>query len=93
MVKDEYWLKYVSNLLQQEVSLENEVITWASYNFQLIGVEFVKPRTGTGMFPMMKHGMELAKKETEFLNPGQNVFWGADQPLYAIVKQFQWQFP
>ena len=72
-VKDEYCLKYVSSLLQQEVSLENEVITRASYNSQLIGVKSVKPRAEIGMFPMMKHGMELAKKETMFLNPGQNV--------------------
>ena len=92
-VKDECWLKYVSSLLQQGVSLENEVITWASYHSQLIGVESVKPRAEIGMFPMMRHGMELTKTETGFHNPGQNAGLGADQPMYAIVNQLQWQFP
>ena len=85
--EDEYWLKYVSSLLQQRVSLENEVITWASYNSHLIGVESVKPRAEIGMFPMMRHGMELTKKETRvFHNPSQNAVLGADEPMYAIVK-------
>ena len=30
---------------------------------------------------------------TEILNPGQTCVLGADQPLYAIVKLIQWQFP
>ena len=27
------------------------------------------------------------------LNPGQTPVIGADQPLYSILKQLQWQFP
>ena len=30
---------------------------------------------------------------TEILNPGQTCVIGADQPLYAIIKLIQWQFP
>ena len=30
---------------------------------------------------------------TEILNPGQASVLGADQPLYAIIKLIQWQFP
>ena len=30
---------------------------------------------------------------TELLNPGQTCVLGADQPLYAIIKLIQWQFP
>ena len=30
---------------------------------------------------------------TEILNPGQICVLGADQPLYAIIKLIQWQFP
>ena len=30
---------------------------------------------------------------TAFLNPGQTSVLGADQPLYAIIKLIQWQFP
>ena len=30
---------------------------------------------------------------TEILNPGPICVLGADQPLYAIIKLIQWQFP
>ena len=30
---------------------------------------------------------------TEFLNSGQISILGADQPLYAIIKLIQWQYP
>ena len=102
-VTDESWLKYVSSLLQQGDSLENGVITWAGYNSRLMGVESVKPRAEICMLPlfpdkaatpaMMKHAIELARKRTESLNPGQTAVLGADQTLYAIAKQLQWQFP
>ena len=41
----------------------------------------------------MKHAMELTMQVTEFLNPGHTTVLGADQPLYAIIKLIQWQFP
>ena len=37
--------------------------------------------------------MELKMQGTEFLYPGQTTVLGADQPLYAIIKLIQWQFP
>ena len=42
---------------------------------------------------MMKHAMILDKNGISFLNPGQTPVIGADQPLYSILKQLQWQFP
>ena len=36
---------------------------------------------------------ELTMQGTEFLNPGQTSVLGADQPLYAIIKLIQRQFP
>ena len=42
---------------------------------------------------MMKHAMILAKDRITFLNPGQTPVIRADQPLYSILKQLQWQFP
>ena len=41
----------------------------------------------------MKHAMELTMQWTEILNPDQTCVLGADQPLYAIIKLIQWQFP
>ena len=60
------------------------------------------PKTEIGTLPlfpdkaaspsMMKHTMEIVRENTEFINAGQPPVFGADQPLYAICKQLQWQF-
>ena len=40
----------------------------------------------------MKHATILAKDGMAILNPGKTLVIGADQPLYSILKQLQWQF-
>lgn len=42
---------------------------------------------------MVKHGMYMVKKATQFLNPGQIPVTTFDQPLFAIAKQIQWTWP
>lgn len=39
---------------------------------------------------MVKHGMDILKKATNYLNPGQIPF---DQPLFALAKYVQWSWP
>lgn len=42
---------------------------------------------------MMMHTLKVVKEAVDFLNPGQIPVIVADQPLYAILKQLQYQFP
>uniref|UniRef100_UPI00358F24FE uncharacterized protein n=1 Tax=Myxine glutinosa TaxID=7769 RepID=UPI00358F24FE len=42
---------------------------------------------------MIRHGMDLVKKTTEFLNPQQIPIMAVDQPLFDIAKKMQWTFP
>lgn len=42
---------------------------------------------------MMKHGIDISLRTTHFLNPGQITIASVDQPLYALCKQLQWQYP
>ncbi|CAB1455649.1 unnamed protein product [Pleuronectes platessa] len=37
--------------------------------------------------------MGKIRETTAFLNPGQTPVVAADQPLYALAKQIQWQWP
>ena len=37
--------------------------------------------------------MDLVKRTTPFLNPGQTPVIEVDQPLYAAGKQLQWMIP
>ena len=38
-----------------------------------------------------KHATEKIRDTVAFLNPGQTPALAADQPLYALAKQIQWQ--
>ena len=42
---------------------------------------------------MIKHGMDVVRQATTFLNPGQVPIITVDQPLFALVKMVQWKWP
>ena len=102
-IKDEAWISHVDKVLQKGTLDKDDVVTWAGFNSQLSSDESIKLRAEIGIRPifpdkaasacMMKHTMDIVKENTEFINPGQTPVLGADQPLYAICKQLQWQFP
>ena len=103
-VKDEVWVSHVAEVMQKGELMKGDVITWAGFNSQIRSDESIKPQAEIGILPLfpdkaafpsiMKHTMEIVVKEnTEFINAGQIPVLGADQPLYAICKQLQWQFP
>ena len=43
--------------------------------------------------PMIQHSMNVIKKATEHLNPGQVPVIAVDQPLYSVAKKIQWNWP
>ena len=42
---------------------------------------------------MIRHSMIVVRDAVQFLNPGQIPVVTFDQPLYAIAKQVQWNWP
>ena len=42
---------------------------------------------------MIKHGMDMLREATSFLNPGQVPVITLDQPLFALTKAIQWKWP
>ena len=42
---------------------------------------------------IIRHGIELVKKTTEYLNPHQIPVLVVDQPLYDLATKIQWIFP
>ena len=102
-VRDEAWVNHVGRLLSEEELENGEVVTWSGFHSKLQDVSSVKPPAEIGILPLfpdkstdpsiIKHAMLIVKKSTAFLNPGQTPVIGADQPIYAIAKQLQWQFP
>ena len=82
---------------------KGELVTWSGFHSKLQEVGSVKPPAEIDILPLfsdkstdpgiIKDAMLIVKKSIAFLNPGQTPVLGADQPLYAIAKQLQWQFP
>ena len=42
---------------------------------------------------MIKHGMDVHRQTTEYLNPGQIPVITFDQPLFTVAKYVQWKWP
>ena len=42
---------------------------------------------------MIKHGMDVHRQATEYLNPGQIPVITFDQPLFTLAKYVQWKWP
>ena len=77
--------------------------TWSGYYSRMQDCSSLKHRAEIGILPLfpdkstdpclVKHVMLIVKQSIEFLNPGQTPVLGCDQPLFALAKQLQWQFP
>ena len=86
--------------MQKGELMKGDVITWWEFNSQVRSDESNTSQTEIGILPlfpdkaaspsMMKHTMEIAKENTEFINAGQTPILDAGQPLYAICNQLQW---
>ena len=99
-LKNEYeWLESVN--LQHKVDGSVNV-TWSAHHAEKKrGLEF-KPSI-TSLLPLLrdeahsvstvKHCMKMITDTIHHLNPGQTPVMAADQPLYALAKQVQWQWP
>lgn len=99
--REDCWLKEVSELLEKELT-KGQSIAWAAYHAKL-QPEVPDFPVITAMLPlfyekadspaMIKHGMDIIKGITEFLNPGQIPVMTCDCPLFAKAKFIQWKWP
>ena len=91
---------------QENMTMEYETIPpimWSAYHavrLDAVGsiekcIEAMLPlfRDKAATPKMIRHGMNLIKKITEFLNPQLIPIMVVDQPLFDIAKKMQWTFP
>lgn len=100
--KEARWVNHaLSKLSNDDVSAEDS-ITWAAYHSR--GQQHTnEPPAITALLPlfyekadtpaMIKHGMDVLREATSFLNPGQVPVITLDQPLFALAKAIQWKWP
>ena len=96
------WQKSTQRLVRQEVQSIDDPIAWDAFhssaqaprNFDVTITSLLS------LFPddskymaMIRHSMVVIKRAVEHLNPGQVPVLTVDQPLFAIAKIIQWNWP
>ncbi len=97
------WLKNVRCVLKESTEFGSaENISWAAFHAQN---QDKRDRiiTPTALLPlfqesahtvaMIRHSMDMVRRAVEHLNAGQTPVLTFDQPLFALAKQIQWQWP
>lgn len=100
--EEDAWIARGIQLLSQDELQKGDYITWAAFHASLESVPEDPPAI-TALLPlfqdkaatlaMVKHGMDIQRKVTNHLNPGQTPVIAFDQPLFALGKFVQWCWP
>ncbi len=100
--KERAWLSNARNSIGKDDVEEDDYISWAAYHASNLPPQ-THPKSIVSLMPlfyenahtpaMLLHGMHVVRDAVNFLNPGQTPFITGDQPLYALMKQCQWQWP
>ena len=102
MVKETSWVEQGIGLLQVKELEKGQAISWAAYHAS-IQPEIHDPPSIIAMLPlffekadspaMIKHGLDILRDITHFLNPGQIPILACDCPIFAVSKYIQWKWP
>ena len=96
------WLQNVGDELNREISQNILQISWAAFHAnqplpnrenQLGRSSLLPFQEEAASAAMICHAINVITKAVDFLNQGQVPVLACDQPLYAIAKKVQWNFP
>lgn len=101
---EKQWLQEALSLLQEGRKSDGKSPpTWASHHAskqrcvtnKLPGIGALLPLfiDKSPTISMIKHGTDIVKRITEYLNHGQVPVIACDQPLFALVNYVQWAWP
>ena len=101
--KQKSWVSHALHLLENEDLHNDDKIVWGAYHALQQQPSLEDPLGVCALLPlfyekaatpsMVKHGMEVQRQATDYLNPGQIPVTAFDQPLFAIAKYVQWKWP
>ena len=102
-LKEKHWLEHASQLLEKEKIEKGDTVAWSAFHASMQDSSADQHTTLTQLLPlfhekaamaaMIKHGMNVIRWSTDFLNPGQIPVVAFDAPLYALAKFTQWNCP
>lgn len=96
------WLNHLRELLGKETVQKDDYLSWARFHpsRQLPSTHTPAIISLLPMFlenvhsvAMILHSMNVIKSAVQYINTGQTPVITLDQPLFAIAKQIQWNWP
>ena len=97
------WLQHVRDELNREISHNIFQISWAAFQANQLLPNLGNQLSRSSLLflfqeeaasaAMICHAIDVITKAVNFLNRGQAPVLACDQPLYAIAKKIQWNFP
>ena len=96
------WIDLATILLHQNKISKGGFIHWAAY-YASLSPHVVNPPSISAILPlfyekaasisMVKHGLDIIKMVTQYLNPGQLPVLTFQEPIFALAKYIQWSRP
>lgn len=100
--EEKKWQNNTQRLVLEEAQTIEDPIAWAAFhssaqpqrNFD-VSIASLLPlfSDDSKSVAMIRHSMDVIKRSVEHLNPGQVPVITVDQPLFAIAKSIQWNWP
>lgn len=100
--EEQFWLKHGMEIMDSGECQDDTTMSWSAFHAARQPAQSTTSAI-TALLPlfdekadtpaMIKHGMEIIKKTTHFLNPQQVPVMACDCPIFAVAKQIQWSFP
>ena len=95
-------MEHLGEVLEKADMNKDDCLTWAMY-YAALQPPPRDPTTNIARISlflecahyvsMVQHSMYVVKIAVEHLNPGQITVFVMDQPVFAIAKTIQWNFP
>ena len=102
ITKETCWVEQGLKLLSTDKLQRGQALSWAAYHASM-QAEHLDPPAIVAMLPlffqkadspsMIKHGLDILKEITNYLNPSQIPVLTGDCPIFAICKYIQWKWP
>ena len=102
-LEEKSWLEHASQLLEKDEVARGDIVAWSTFHASMQDTSADLHTALTQFLPlfyekaataaMIKHGMNVLRWATDFLNPGQIPVIAFDAPLYALAKFTQWNWP
>ena len=102
-LKEKRWLEHARQQLLKDEDEKGDIVAWSAFHASMQDESADQHTSLTQLLPlfyekaataaMIKHGMNVLRLATEYLNPGQVPVITFDAPLYALAKFIQWNWP